>query len=189
MPESILKRIATGDRNAVEDCLNSYGGLVYSIARKLLANEADAEDAVQEAFIDVWKNAGRFDPTVASEATFIAMITRRRVIDRIRHSGRRISTDPIEDMVQEPGDRGHKAIEVNVEANEAAEAMRALRPEQQQVLRLSIVDGMSHQEIADLTGIPLGTVKTHARRGLLRVREALGLGSMLEFGGQKEAAI
>ena len=188
LPESILKRIAAGDRNAVEDCLNAYGGLVYSIARKLLANEADAEDAVQEAFIDIWKNAGRFDPTVASETTFIAMISRRRVIDRIRHSGRRISTDPIEEMVHEPGDKGHKSIELGVEANEAAEAMRTLRPEQQQVLRLSIVDGMSHQEIADSTGIPLGTVKTHARRGLLRVREALGLTGMTDL-GQKEAAI
>lgn len=188
LPESILKRIAAGDRNAVEDCLNAYGGLVYSIARKLLANEADAEDAVQEAFIDVWKNAGRFDPLVASEATFIAMIARRRVIDKIRHSGRRISTDPIEEMVQEPGDKGHRRIEISVEASEAAEAMRTLRPEQQQVLRLSIVDGMSHQEIADSTGIPLGTVKTHARRGLLRVREALGLGGMTDL-GRKEAAI
>lgn len=188
MPESILKRIAEGDRNAVEDCLNSYGGLVYSIARKLLANEADAEDAVQDAFIDVWKNAGRFDPAVASEATFIAMITRRRVIDKIRHSGRRISTDPIEEIVQEPGDKGHKRIELSVEANEAAEAMKTLRPEQQTVLRLSIVDGMSHQEIADATGIPLGTVKTHARRGILRVREALGLGGIIGL-GNKEAAI
>ncbi len=188
MPESILKRIAAGDRNAVEDCLNSYGGLVYSIARKLLANEADAEDAVQEAFIDVWKNAARYDPVVASEATFIAMITRRRVIDKIRHSGRRISADPIEEIVQEPGDKGHKVIEANAEAREAAEAMKTLRPEQQTVLRLSIVDGMSHQEIADATGIPLGTVKTHARRGLLRVREALGLGGIIDF-GNKEAAI
>lgn len=188
MAEPILKRIAAGDRNAVEDCLNAYGGLAYSIARRLLANEADAEDAVQEAFIDVWKNAGRFDPAVASEATFIAMITRRRVIDKIRRSGRRISTDPIEEMLSEPGDQGYKFIQMGAEAREAAEAMKTLRPEQQKVLRLSIVGGMSHQEIADSTGIPIGTVKTHARRGLLRLREALGLGGMTDFEPQ-EAAI
>ncbi|MCC6451843.1 MAG: RNA polymerase subunit sigma-24, partial [Acidobacteria bacterium] len=76
MAEPILKRIAAGDKNAVEDCLNAYGGLVYSIARKLMSNEADAEDAVQEAFIDIWKNAARYDEGVASEATFIAMIAR-----------------------------------------------------------------------------------------------------------------
>lgn len=188
MPESILKRIANGDSAAVADCLNAYGGLVYSIARKLLANEADAEDAVQEVFIDIWKNAGRFDPTLASETTFIAMIARRRVIDKIRFASRRISTDAIEDMVSEPGDKGHKLIETVAEAKEAAEALKMLRPDQRQVLQLSIVGGMSHQEIADTTGIPLGTVKTHARRGLLRVREVLGLGGTTDF-GQKEAAL
>ena len=66
---------------------------------------------------------------------------------------------------------------MSVEANEAAEAMRKLRPEQQQVLRLSIIQGMSHQEISDATGMPIGTVKTHARRGLMQVRENLGLGN------------
>lgn len=188
MAEPILKRIAAGDKNAVEDCLNAYGGLVYSIARKLMSNEADAEDAVQEAFIDIWKNAGRYDATVASEATFIAMIARRRVIDKIRSIGRRIATDPIEEMVSEPGSTDHKFIQISVEAKEAAEAMKTLRPEQQKVLHLSIVGGMSHQEIAETTGIPLGTVKTHARRGLLRVREVLGLGGMTDFEPQ-EAAI
>lgn len=188
MAEPILKRIAAGDKNAVEDCLNAYGGLVYSIARMLMSNEADAEDAVQEAFIDIWKNAARYDEGVASEATFIAMIARRRVIDKIRSIGRRIATDPIEEMVSEPGSTDHKFIEISAEAKEAAEALKSLRPEQQKVLQLSIVGGMSHQEIAETTGIPLGTVKTHARRGLLRVREVLGLGGMTDF-EPKEAAI
>ncbi|HYJ92331.1 MAG TPA: sigma factor-like helix-turn-helix DNA-binding protein, partial [Pyrinomonadaceae bacterium] len=67
------------------------------------------------------------------------------------------------------------AIQMSVEAGQAAEALRSLKPEQQRVLQLSIVQGLSHQEIADLTGIPLGTVKTHARRGILRAREILGL--------------
>ncbi len=68
-------------------------------------------------------------------------------------------------------------MQISVEAQEAAEAMRKLRPEQQQVLQLSIIQGMSHQEIADATGMPIGTVKTHARRGLMQVRENLGLGN------------
>jgi RNA polymerase sigma-70 factor (ECF subfamily) len=187
LPQPILKRIVDGDRTAVEDCLNAYGGLVYSIARRFLANEADAEDAAQEAFIDVWKNASRFDPKVASEATFIAMIARRRVIDKLRFNSRRILTDPIEDMVHEPGDRGHKQIENSFEAQEAANAMNGLKPDQRTVLQMSMIAGMSHQEISDATGFPLGTVKTHARRGLMKVREVLGLGS-LEV-GNKEAGL
>lgn len=177
MTDSILQRIAAGDSTAVEDCLKKYGGLVWSLARKMLRNADDAEDAVQEIFVDVWKNAERFDETKSSETTFIAMIARRRLIDKIRHSSRRITADSLDDVLLEPFTRADKDMQLGLEAREAAVAMRNLRPEQQQVLRLSIVQGMSHQEIADATGMPLGTVKTHARRGILQVREHLGLGS------------
>ena len=186
MAQAILKRIASGDRTAVEDCLSAYGGLVWSIARKMLRNNDDAEDAVQEIFIDVWKNAERFDESQSSETTFIAMIARRRIIDRIRYTTRRISADPLDDVLVEPMTRADESMQVSVEAREAAKAMRNLKPEQQQVLQLSIVQGLSHQEIADATGMPLGTVKTHARRGILQVREFLGLGKDLT---KKEAAV
>ena len=176
MTQAILQQVANGDRNAVEDCLAKYGGLVWSIARKLLRNSDDVEDAVQEIFLDVWKNAGRFDETKSSETTFIAMIARRRLIDRIRFSTRRISADSLDDVLLEPFTRADKDMQISLEAQQAAEAMRNLRPEQQQVLRLSIVQGMSHQEIADATGMPIGTVKTHARRGLMQVREFMGVG-------------
>ena len=163
-----------------------YGGLVWSIARKMLRNNDDAEDAVQEIFIDVWKNAGRFDESQSSETTFIAMIARRRIIDRIRFANRRITADSIEEVLVEPWTRADENMQISVEAKEAAKAMRDLKPEQQQVLQLSIVQGLSHQEIADATGMPLGTVKTHARRGILQVRELLGLGKDLS---KKEAAV
>ena len=176
MTEAILQRIANGDRNAVKDCLDKYGGLVWSLARKMLRNSNEAEDAVQEIFIDIWKNADRFDESKASEITFVAMIARRRLIDKIRHSTRRLSTDSLEDILREPFTRADKKMQTGLEAEQAAEAMRNLRPEQQQVLNLSIVQGMSHQEIADTLEMPLGTVKTHARRGILEVREHLGLG-------------
>jgi RNA polymerase sigma factor (sigma-70 family) len=174
--QAILKRIADGDRTAVQECLDNYGGIVWSIARKMLRNTEDAEDAVQEIFIEVWKNAERFDESKASETTFIAMIARRRIIDKIRYSTRRISADSLDDVLLEPFTRADKQMQVSIEANQAAEAMRTLRPEQQQVLRLSIVQGMSHQEISEATGMPLGTVKTHARRGLMQVRQTMGLG-------------
>jgi len=183
LTQAILHRIASGDRAAVQECLNKYGGLVWSIARKLLRNADDAEDAVQEVFVDVWKNAARFDESQASETTFIAMLARRRIIDRIRYSARRISADSLDDVLLEPFTRADKAMQMSVEAQEAAEAMRKLRPEQQQVLKLSIIQGMSHQEIADATGMPIGTVKTHARRGLMQVRENLGLGDVERLKG------
>lgn len=178
MEQSILNKIAAGDRSAVEACLKKYGGLVWSLARRMLRNSDDAEDAVQEIFLDVWKNAAKFDATQASETTFVAMIARRRLIDRIRFSSRRISADALDDVVNEPMDRADRKMQTSLEANDAVKALNALRPEQRQVLQLSIVQGLSHQEIADQTGMPLGTVKTHARRGILQAREFLGLGNL-----------
>lgn len=184
--QTILQRISDGDQSAVQDCIKSYGGLVWSLARRMLRNTEDAEDAVQEIFLDIWKNAERFDPAQASETTFVAMIARRRLIDRIRHVQRRISADSLEDILAEPSERSDKVLQTNVEAREAAKALDQLRPEQRQVLQLSIVHGLSHQEISDATGLPLGTVKTHARRGIIQVREILGLG---EAAGRREVSV
>lgn len=142
----------------------------------MLRNSEDAEDVVQEVFVDIWKNAERFDPSQASETTFVAMIARRRIIDRVRYTTRRISADSLEDVVTEPSTRADRDMQTSVEAAEASKAIAALRPEQRQVLQLSIVHGLSHQEISEATGMPLGTVKTHARRGLLQARAFLGLG-------------
>ena len=175
MTQAVLQRIASGEKNAAEDCLKQYGGLVWSLARKMFPKTEDAEDAVQDIFIEIWKNAGRFDETQSSETTFIAMIARRRLIDRLRHNNRRLTPEYLEDTLTEPSNRFDEQMQNSVEAREAARAMKNLRPEQQQVLLLSIIQGLSHQEISDATGMPLGTVKTHARRGLLQVREILGL--------------
>jgi RNA polymerase sigma factor (sigma-70 family) len=186
LAQVILKRIALGDRSAVEDCLQAYGGLVWSLARRILRNNEDAEDAVQEIFLDIWKNAGRFDEEQSSETTFIAMIARRRLIDRLRHMGRRISPDSLEDVGVEPWIRSDRTMQVSVEASDAVRAIDELHPAQKRVLYLSIVQGLSHQEIADHMGLPLGTVKSHARRGMLQTREMLGLS---ESGSYKEVSI
>ena len=169
MQETILQRVASGDPGAVRECTDRYGGLVWSLARRWNRSQADAEDAVQDVFISLWRNAGRFDPGVAKEATFVAMIARRRLIDRMRKTGRR----PNESSLQEDEARGGGA-ELSEDAKRAERAMSELSDSQQRVLRLSIMHGMSHDRIAAATGMPLGSVKTHIRRGLIRMREILG---------------
>ncbi len=176
----ILERVKSGDPVAVRACVDRYGALVWSLARRLSPSQADAEDAVQEIFFDLWKSAARFDARVASEATFVAMIARRRLIDRKRQRARRPDTDPmpephnlLEQVAHE--DHGSRA-ELCAEASLAARAVAQLRPEQQQVL-LATCQGLSHEEISGATGMPLGTVKAHARRGLIRVRAMLDAGA------------
>ncbi len=176
---SILQRIAAGDRDAVNECLDTYGDLVWSLARRFNSGHADAEDAVQDIFIDVWTHAGRFDPSKASETTFVATIARRRLIDRLRKQGRRPFHDDIDETVLPQELEQSVKPETGVELDIVSRALATLRPEQQKVLQLSVVEGHSHSAVADLLDMPLGTVKTHVRRGLIRIREEL---EMLETG-------
>jgi RNA polymerase sigma-70 factor (ECF subfamily) len=144
------------------------------MARRLLGSGAEAEDAVQEVFIELWRSAHRFNPERGTEPQFIAMIARRKMIDRIRHRARRPVAEELGD--EQVDTRARSGVEAVDRSDEAARALRAveqLRPEQQQVLRLSIHQGLSHAEIAREMSLPLGTVKTHLRRGLLRLREML----------------
>jgi RNA polymerase sigma-70 factor (ECF subfamily) len=166
---TLLERVAAGDETAMRACVATYGGLVWSLTRRF--EVTDAEDAVQEIFLDLWKSAARFDPAVASEATFIAMIARRRLIDRKRMRGRRPTTERIAEMpaVVDPASQPDTCLE----AKQAAQAMNGLRPAQREVVMLATCHGLSHGEIATQTGLPLGTVKAHARRGLQSIRAAL----------------
>lgn len=166
----LLARVAAGDSAAVRECLAVFGGLVWSIARRF--EPAEAEDAVQEIFLDLWKSAGRYDPRVATEIAFVAMLARRRLIDRRRSRMRRPATEGIDELPSFP-DAQAPQPDTCAEAEQAARALQRLRPEQRQVLVLSTCHGLSHGEIAAQTGMPLGTVKAHARRGLLSIRAAL----------------
>lgn len=173
--QPLLPSVASGNQDAIRSCIDRYGALVWSIARKFFGATADAEDAVQDAFMDLWRSAGRYDPRVSSETVFVAMIARRRFIDRRRKGQRRLDTEPLMDNSSTQEGFG---AEQTAEAERASRALDQLRPEQKQVLVLSTCQGMSHDEISRATGMPLGTVKAHARRGLIRVREILGIGGL-----------
>lgn len=168
--EPVLARVATGDPQSIRTCLARYGGVVYALARRYESADGDVEDAVQEVFVDLWKSAGRFDPAIASEATFVAMIARRRLIDRRRARARRPAGEPMANL----GSHVDPAAPPDVQATvtQVARAFEVLRPDQQRVLALAC-QGMSHSEIAEETGLALGTVKANARRGLATIRDAL----------------
>lgn len=177
---TILERIAEGDAEAVKSCVELYSGLVWSMARRRGLAPEDAEDLVQEVFVDLWKSANRFDPSQASEPAFIAMITRRRLIDRLRRQQRRPQTQEIELETLEVAGQDLERMENKVEVTLAARALSALKPRERTVLLMSTYHGLSHGQISEQTGIPLGTVKTYIRRGLMRVKELLAGGHRLQ---------
>lgn len=159
--EPVLSRVAAGDPDSIRTCLARYGGVVYALARRYESADGDVEDAVQEVFVDLWKSAGRYNPAIASEVTFVAMIARRRLIDRRRARMRRPPGEPIASLAAQvdPG----APPDVHVAVAQVTRALDVLRPDQKRVVVLAC-QGMSHSEIAEETGLALGTVKTNARR-------------------------
>lgn len=175
MPEALLPRIASGDMAAVNEFLGRYTAQVWGQARRFCRNTQDAEDAVQDIFLDIWRNAARFDADKGSEVAFVATIARRRLVDRVRRATSRPSAESLEDPSVLPAAMTSPAADQDDELARARAAMQQLRPEQREVLELALGHGQSHHEIAATIGIPLGTVKSHARRGLIRLREMLGV--------------
>lgn len=171
-PEPVLPRIAAGDERAVRECVARYGPLVWSLARRWSAESGDAEDAVQEIFIDLWRTAARYDPSRTSESGWVAMIARRRLIDR----GRKRERLPAMETIPDDFDMASEAepdLDREWRAEQARAVLRELPPAQRRMLELSLVHGRTHDEIARDTETPLGTVKSHIRRGLQRARDLL----------------
>lgn len=173
----LLPRVARGDAIAVRELVSRYERLVWSLVRRYCTDATDAEDAAQDVFLSVWQNAERFDPELASEPVFITVLARRRLIERARGRKRQPVTELLDDATAAI-DQVHP--DRCVEAARAVQALDTLSPDQRRVLVLSARDGLTQEEIAEHTGLALGTVKTHARRGLLRVRELL-LGMELQL--------
>ncbi|MCR9244578.1 MAG: sigma-70 family RNA polymerase sigma factor [bacterium] len=173
MTDSLLTEVATGNPTAVEAFLKRYSGAVWGLARRFCSSAEDAEDATQEIFVEVWRSADRYDPAAGSELTFLMTIARRRLIDRTRKQGRRPPPTLLEDATTIAAPEENRS-ELGDEVQRAQQALSQLKPEQQQVLGMALTQGRTHQEISAAIGIPLGTVKSHARRGLIRLREMLG---------------
>lgn len=169
----LLERIAQGDQDSMSLLIDRYAGLVWSLVRRKLANSVEAEDLVQEIFAEIWKSAHRFNPELGSEATFIAVITRRRVIDVIRKITRHAPTVPFDGALEFSTVSDEPKIDTESEITSAIQVLQSLSPQRRKVIELSIIRGLSHSQIAESTNMPLGSVKAHIRRGLEEVRKLL----------------
>lgn len=171
-PPPILPRLAAGEPRAMNECIDRFGGLVWSIVKRSVSNTTDAEDLVQQVFTEVWKKAGSYDPATASESTFVALVARRRTIDHLRKVGRQPDIEPIEAAASMPAaETGGEPVNCD---SEAVRASLAILPEDTRYLfQLFFEQGFTHPEIAQRTRLPLGTIKTRLRRGLLTLREHL----------------
>jgi RNA polymerase sigma-70 factor (ECF subfamily) len=166
--EGLLRRLIGGDSGALAEFYDLYSGLVNGLALRILRNAAEAEDVVQEVFVQVWRQAERYDQSRGSAEAWLCTITRTRALDRLR---RRVARreDPSESA---PGPA--VTAPKTEEALAVRKALDSLSPDQRRALELAYYEGLTQTEIAARLGEPLGTVKTRIRTAMIRLRDVLG---------------
>ena len=176
-PEEVLvERTAGGDSEALAELYDRFCGMLMGLATKILGNPSDAEDVLQEVFVQVWKQASRYQPSRSSVSTWLVLITRSRSIDRLRSRNVKLRTAS---AAQRENIRFHTSPEGlgNVLMEERherlAQELENLPQEQRQALELAYYQGMTQREIAEVTGTPLGTVKTRTLLALKKLRLTL----------------
>jgi RNA polymerase sigma-70 factor, ECF subfamily len=167
----LLNRIQRGDEAAIATLFDRYSKLVYSVALRVLRDPAAAEDVLQDIFMQVWRKPESFIATRGSLGAWLTVVARNRSIDSLR---RRKPSESVEEISLASSYNVAEEAERNSMMERARGVITGLPPEQRKVLEMAFFDGLTHSEIAELTGDPLGTVKTRIRSALLVLRKAMG---------------
>jgi RNA polymerase sigma-70 factor (ECF subfamily) len=174
----LFSRIQAGERAAFLELYDRYAGLLLSVATRVLSDRREAEDVVQEVFLQIWRRCGDYDPALGSVAGWAVTLTRNQAIDRLRSRTRRMRL--IEEISIEADEAGETAASANelLHGQQRAEAVRGairgLPHEQRLAIELAFFAGLTQSEIATRLKEPLGTIKARIRRGMLKLREQLG---------------
>lgn len=164
----MLERIAGRDAQALEDLVDRFAPVALALAGRILGDRSEAEDLLRIVFTRVWQEAGRYDPAKGSASSWLLSWVRSRAIDRLRRREalqRAVDRAPAREEEASPGG--------SEEREKPARAVADLPADQRQVLELAYFEGLSQTQIAQKLGEPLGTVKTRARLGMNRLRQAL----------------
>lgn len=180
----LMQRVAASEEAAIDELYARFGVLVYQSARQVLGTRAETEDAVQEVFVRLWRTADRFDPHRAKLVTWVMLITRRHLIDRLRRQSARPDRVALDEQRSEaavgPEGEGQPSSELD-EGRERLRRQLARLPElQRTVIERAYLQGFSLREIAEQLDAPLGTIKSALSRGLTKLRELEGLHSRSE---------
>ncbi len=170
--------MAAGDTQALSDFYDEASRYVQTITLRILRDPDEAEEITLDVFQQVWKLAANYDPERCSVSSWIGMMARSRALDRWRslQSRRRMLADEIPEGVEPvaPGAGAESEMSSAQQRLRVRTALSALPEEQRRMIELSFWEGLSHSEVAEKTGVPLGTVKTRIRLGMLKLKESLG---------------
>ena len=165
--DSLLQKLAKGDKAALADFYDRYAGLVNGLALRILRDVSEAEDVVQEVFLQAWRQAERYDARRGTPEAWLCTMARTRALDRLRRRAARREDAP--DAAPVPA-----IVPKNEEALAVRKALDALSSDQRRAVELAYYGGLTQSEIAEALGEPLGTIKTRIRTAMMRLREALG---------------
>ena len=171
--EALVALVARGDDEAFAELYDRYERLAYGLSRRVLRDDALAQDAVQDAFLTIWRSAARFNSERGAARVWIMTLVHRRAVDLVRHNERR-RTDQLPDR-EEVGDPGaDETVWLRLQRERVRDALHQLPDQQRETLELAYFGGFTQSELAERLGQPLGTIKSRMFSGLARLRELLG---------------
>lgn len=176
-PEELMRRIADGDERAFEQFYDCLAPRVFGLVRRLLKDEAQSEEVLQEIFVEAWQQAKRFNRARGSAAAWLLTLAHRRTVDRIRSSQASRDRDlrmGLQDIGTEYNDVEENAI-LHDESRRIVQALKRLSETQRAAIELAYFGGYTHHEVADLLKIPVGTAKTRIRDGMIKLRDLMGV--------------
>lgn len=181
---AIIARIARGEEAAFGALYDRLSGPLYSLAYKMLGDASEAQDALQDVCLQLWRRAASYDPTKSSVFSWAVLITRGRVIDRLRSRSRRLriiagstddETSPSEPVDASTSATGAETVASHEQATRVRQVLANLPADQRAAIELAFFTDLTHQQVAERLGEPLGTIKARIRRGMLKLRERLSL--------------
>lgn len=174
-----LRRCAKGDQDAFARVYDLVSPKVYGLILRVLRDPAQSEEVAQECFLEIWRNASRYDPARGSASAWIMTIAHRRAVDRVRASEADTRRDRDYGVATQPvhHDETSETAEARIEARRVRAALETLTPTQREAIELAYLGGYTHSEVAVMLDLPLGTAKTRIRDGLIRLRDTMGVGA------------
>lgn len=178
--EELVARVARGDRDAFSAVHDAVAGPLLGVVRRVLRDRAQSEEVAQEVLVEVWRTAGRYRPELGSVTNWVLTLAHRRAVDRVRSVEASAARERRAGLLEQntPAyDEVAEQVETRLEQEQVRRCLDGLTERQRESVTLAYYRGLTYREVAELLALPLGTVKTRLRDGLIRLRDCLGVGT------------